>query len=56
LCKGFTTKEEGRGYGLYVVSKIVEEERGSIEIDTNQWGGAEFVVTFPIKKAEAEST
>ncbi|WP_020610731.1 sensor histidine kinase [Sediminispirochaeta bajacaliforniensis] len=56
LCKGFTTKEEGRGYGLYVVSKIVEEERGSIEIDTNQWGGAEFVVTFPIKRAGAEST
>ncbi len=35
LAAGYTTKEsEGRGYGLYIVNKLVQKYKGSLEIIT----------------------
>jgi two-component system, NtrC family, sensor histidine kinase HydH len=61
----FTTKKSGVGLGLSIVSKIVDEHRGSIEILDRQPGreesGACFVIFLPlaepavIREAEAAS-
>ena len=32
---GYTTKGEGRGYGLYNVKKIVDKHKGKIVLDLN---------------------
>jgi two-component system sensor histidine kinase HydH len=42
-----TTKKTGVGLGLSIVSKIVDEHRGSIHL-ANSSGGACFVVFFPL--------
>lgn len=43
--EGFTTnKVEGSGLGLYIVRKTIERYRGSITAETNDMGGATFVI------------
>ena len=49
-----TTKETGVGLGLSIVSKIVDEHRGSIRIDTSSAQGACFVVFFPVEQSSAQ--
>jgi nitrogen-specific signal transduction histidine kinase len=46
-----TTKKTGVGLGLSLVSKIVDEHRGSIELLTSA-GGACFVVFLPLSEKE----
>lgn len=48
-----TTKETGVGLGLSIVSKIVDEHRGSIRIDTSSGQGACFVIFFPVEQSSA---
>ncbi|HZQ24706.1 MAG TPA: ATP-binding protein [Terriglobales bacterium] len=43
-----TTKTTGVGLGLSIVSKIVDEHRGSIRLETAH-GGASFVLFFPVE-------
>ncbi len=43
----FTTKPEGTGLGLAVSSKIVEEHRGTIHVETQPGGGTAFIVELP---------
>ncbi len=50
----FTTKEEGTGLGMSIVARIVEEHGGGIEIESNQDGGATFVIALPVKEADHE--
>jgi two-component system, NtrC family, sensor histidine kinase HydH len=51
----FTTKKAGVGLGLSIVSKIVDEHHGSIELAATS-AGARFVLFFPLKGVEeAES-
>jgi len=55
----FTTKDvgEGTGLGLSIVFKIVETHNGTINVETEQGKGTNFVLKFPIKariKAELE--
>jgi PAS domain S-box-containing protein len=38
----------GLGLGLYISKQIVEAHRGSIHVEANQAGGAEFVVELPL--------
>jgi len=43
----FTTKKEGVGLGLSLVSKIVDDHRGWIRISSEPGGGARFRVFLP---------
>lgn len=46
---GFTTKESiGRGYGLYLVQKLVENYHGNIQVFSND--KTTFIVTIPLKE------
>ena len=44
----FTTKEEGTGLGLSIAVRIIEEHHGRLDIESNQDGGATFVIFLPI--------
>ena len=43
----FTTKEEGTGLGLSIAVRIIEEHHGRLDIESNQDGGASFVISLP---------
>ena len=47
----FTTRnnEKGNGLGLYVVKAIIEENGGSIEVQSKVNEGTTFTITLPIK-------
>jgi sensor histidine kinase regulating citrate/malate metabolism len=49
--KGFTTKKEGGGYGLYKVKEIVSLYGGEIEVNTEDGIYVEFLVTLPTDMA-----
>ena len=42
----FTTKKDGTGLGLPIVSKIINEHKGEIII-SNQNHGVKVLITFP---------
>jgi two-component system sensor histidine kinase AtoS len=44
----FTTKARGTGLGLTVARRIIEEHRGSIQIEGEREHGTRFVITLPI--------
>ncbi len=44
----FTTKNDGTGLGLSLSAKIIEDHRGSINIDSVQGNGTTVIVTFPV--------
>ena len=43
----FTTKEEGTGLGLSIAVRIIEEHHGRLDIESNEGGGATFVISLP---------
>jgi two-component system, NtrC family, sensor kinase len=45
-----TTKEDGKGVGLglSVVYGIIAQHEGSIEVESEEGKGANFVLTFPV--------
>jgi signal transduction histidine kinase len=45
-----TTKSTGVGLGLSIVSKIVDEHRGSIRLESAAGGGASFLLFFPAEQ------
>jgi CitB family two-component system sensor histidine kinase MalK len=45
--KHFSTKGEGRGYGLFLVARAVEKLGGTIEVIANKERGTVFLVTAP---------
>ncbi|WP_165967730.1 ATP-binding protein [Sapientia aquatica] len=47
----FTTKKDGMGLGLTISTSIVESYGGQLSARNLEHGGAEFIVTFPIFKA-----
>jgi two-component system CitB family sensor kinase len=53
---GYSTKKNqvhsARGYGLSNVVQLLQEHRGTIELQTSRWGGACFIVTLPKKIGE----
>ena len=44
----YTTKKEGTGIGLSVVDRIIRDHKGSINVETSKWGGADFRIKIPI--------
>jgi len=51
-----TTKKNGVGLGLAIVSKIVDSHHGSIHVENGQQGGAVFTIFFPLdRESEAQS-
>ncbi len=46
----FTTKKDGTGLGLPIVSKIINEHSGELSILNNVKKGAEILISIPIKK------
>jgi two-component system nitrogen regulation sensor histidine kinase NtrY len=51
----FSTKENGTGLGLTIVSQIIEDHRGYIRAWPNEPGGTRFIIEFPVSAgAEAE--
>ena len=51
-----TTKKTGVGLGLSIVSKIVDEHRGSIRIESAPGTGACFVISLPAPEAQKGSS
>ncbi|WP_158318953.1 DcuS/MalK family sensor histidine kinase [Robertmurraya kyonggiensis] len=45
--KGFSTKGEHRGYGLFLVKQSIEKLKGSIKISSSKSEGSIFTVTIP---------
>lgn len=54
----FTTKDEegGTGLGLAVVSSLVLEMGGTVEVESEPGNGARFVVSLPVERREASET
>ena len=46
----FTTKSEGVGLGLAIVSKIVDEHGGSIAVESTPGEGSVFQVILPVRQ------
>ncbi|HXW91939.1 MAG TPA: ATP-binding protein [Terriglobales bacterium] len=44
----FSTKERGTGLGLTIVSRIIEDHRGSIRVEENRPVGAKFIIELPV--------
>ncbi|WP_175640389.1 DcuS/MalK family sensor histidine kinase [Metabacillus schmidteae] len=53
--RGYSTKGEDRGYGLYLVSKSVETLGGSIQLNLSVEKGTEFIIHIPYKGKEETS-
>ena len=45
----FSTKPNGMGLGLAIVSRIVAEHRGRIRVENNEPSGTRFVIEFPVE-------
>lgn len=52
----FSTKNHDRGYGLYLVKKIVTAKKGIIEFSAVADGGTHFYVEFPVIGEENDHT
>jgi signal transduction histidine kinase len=50
----FTSREAGTGLGLALCRKIIDNHGGTIEVDSVQGEGTEFVLTFPKGQPSSE--
>jgi nitrogen fixation/metabolism regulation signal transduction histidine kinase len=48
----FTTKQQGHGFGLLAVKRVIKCHSGKVHAENNPDGGAIFNITFPIKPDE----
>ena len=46
----FTTKKDGTGLGLPIVSKIINEHSGDFSVIDSVKDGAEIIISLPVKK------
>ncbi|MEY2706736.1 MAG: hypothetical protein RI905_487, partial [Pseudomonadota bacterium] len=44
-----SNKKDGMGLGLWLSKHIVDRHQGSIRYQVSQYGGAEFVISLPLK-------
>jgi len=52
----FSTKSDGMGLGLAIVSRIVAEHRGRIRVEDNQPAGARFIIELPTEAPASAET
>jgi two-component system, CitB family, sensor histidine kinase MalK len=50
--KGYSTKGENRGIGLYLVQRSLEKLTGSLEIHSKKEKGTTFICSFPYKSKQ----
>lgn len=50
----FTTRNEGTGLGLSISYQIIKAHKGHIEVSNVDEGGAEFIITLPIREKNDE--
>jgi len=50
---GYTTKEGGSGYGLFLARRILEEHGGRLDLETGTGGGAVVTLWLPIASSSA---
>ncbi len=43
---GFTTKDGGRGFGMYIVKKIIDEAKGTIDFKVDEGVQMEYIYTY----------
>jgi signal transduction histidine kinase len=48
----FTTKADGTGLGLSISYGIIQEHRGTVDVQSAPGEGAVFVLTFPLPPAD----
>jgi signal transduction histidine kinase len=46
----FTTDADGSGIGLAISQRIINDHNGTITMESNEWGGADFIIELPIDK------
>jgi PAS domain S-box-containing protein len=49
----FTTKHYGSGIGLSICHRIINDHHGTLNVSTSEWGGALFIVEFPVNNGAA---
>jgi len=47
----FTTKNDSMGIGLAISFRIIHDHGGLLYLTESKWGGAEFVIEFPLESA-----
>ncbi|MDE0609912.1 MAG: ATP-binding protein [Anaerolineaceae bacterium] len=50
----FTTREEGRGLGLFISNSIIQKHRGTIRVESVPGEGATFIVHFPVEAGNGD--
>ncbi len=48
----FTTKDEGTGLGLSIALRILEEHKGTLNLESAEGEGATFTIALPVKGAD----
>ncbi|SFQ26619.1 two-component system, CitB family, sensor histidine kinase DctS [Lachnospiraceae bacterium XBB1006] len=51
--KGFSTKGENRGTGMYLISELVKKYHGTLEIDSEEGEGTSIMITLRGERSEA---
>ena len=52
----FTTREEGRGLGLFISNSIIQQHGGTIRVESVLGEGATFIVRFPVEAGKDDGT
>ena len=52
----FTTKSKGTGLGLSVARRIIEEHKGTINIEKIPKKGTRFVIALPLEEDDSRDT
>ena len=53
--RGITTKGDGHGTGLFLVSRIVEAYHGEVRVESTQGVGSSFILSFRAPQADTDT-